>query len=159
MSINWKSRIVESGTIKAGQVAPNPFNFRVHSMFQQTALKDALERVGYIRNILINRRTGNLIDGHLRVMLALSESEEIELGVDYVDLSEDEERLALATLDPLAGLAATDKAMFAELVAGIETDSEALEQLFKSLSETKEEIPPEDFENIDEEMETDFRCP
>ncbi len=48
----------------------------------------------------VNRVTGNMLDGHLRTELALERGESY-LDVTYVELSPEEERLVLATLDPL----------------------------------------------------------
>ena len=52
----------------------------------------------------MNRRTGYVIDGHARVALALTRKE-ASVPVLYVDLSPDEERLVLATFDPIGALA------------------------------------------------------
>jgi uncharacterized lipoprotein len=49
--------------------------------------------------------------------------------VTYVDLSEAEEREALATIDPLSALAETNADMLAELTASIDTQSEALREM------------------------------
>jgi len=52
-----------------------------------------------------------------------------------VDISEDEERLVLATLDPMAGMATADAGILADLLAGIETESDALTALLEGLAE------------------------
>ena len=70
----------------------SPANCRVHPKAQQEALAGVLDQVGWVQNVLGNQRTGHVVDGHLRVALAISRGE--PLGpVLYVDLSEDEERL------------------------------------------------------------------
>lgn len=48
------------------------------------------------------------------------------MPVTYVELSEDEERLVLATLDPLAALAEAERDQLAALLAGLEPSDEAL---------------------------------
>lgn len=80
-----------------------------------------LDSVGWVQDVVVNARTGHIIDGHLRVSLALSRNEE-EIPVVYVDLAPDEEALVLASLDPLAAMAVSDTDMLAELLAGIQTD-------------------------------------
>lgn len=67
----------------------------------------AIEEVGVIQDVIVNQRTGKLLDGHLRLELALSEGQE-EIPVKYVDLSEAEEALVLATFDPVGSLAFLD---------------------------------------------------
>jgi hypothetical protein len=46
--------------------------------------------------------------------------------VVYVELSEAEERLVLASLDPLAAMAGAEKEALAALLAGLETEDAAL---------------------------------
>jgi hypothetical protein len=95
----WRSRIVGSGTEAPDRLLANPANFRVHPKAQQDALAGVLDQVGWVQNVLVNQRTGHLVDGHLRVALAISRNEP-SIPVVYVDLSPDEERLVLASLDP-----------------------------------------------------------
>jgi ParB-like chromosome segregation protein Spo0J len=75
-----------------------------------------LDRVGWVSEVLVNRRTG-----HLRVELALSRGEPT-VPVSYVDLDEDEEALVFVSLDPLSAMAATDDAKLAELLAEVAVD-------------------------------------
>ena len=71
--------------------------------------------VGWVQNVVVNRTTGHVLDGHLRVELCLSRGEPM-VPVVYVELDEAEEALVLASLDPLAAMAATDKAKLAALL-------------------------------------------
>ena len=73
-------------------------------------------RSAVVQNIVINKRTGfGMVDGHLRVRWR-SRPEGPGL---YVDLSEAEEALILATLDPVAGMAAVNSQKLEELLAEI----------------------------------------
>lgn len=119
----WRSRIVGYGTEAADQLLANPKNWRIHPKAQQDALAGVLDEVGWVQNILVNKRTGYVIDGHARVGLAISRGE-TEVPVTYVDLSEEEEALVLATLDPLAAMAATDKDKQRDLMAEVAATSE-----------------------------------
>ena len=129
----WRSRIVGSGTEAPDQLLANPANFRVHPKAQQEALAGVLDQVGWVQNVLVNQRTGHVVDGHLRVALAISRGEP-SVPVLYVDLSEDEERLVLASLDPLAAMATTDEAKLRELLAEVSVDSEALAAMLAALA-------------------------
>ena len=104
-----ENRIVGQGTEAPDQLLAHPQNWRQHPPDQQNALLDALKEIGWVKGVTVNRLTGHVIDGHLRVMLALRENL-TEIPVDYVELTSEEEHLALATLDPIAALAKTDQA-------------------------------------------------
>lgn len=105
---SWQNRIVGTGTEAPDQLLANPRNWRVHPQHQQEGLAAVLDKVGWVQRVVVNKRTGHLVDGHLRVTLAMRRNEPT-VPVVYVDLSPDEEALILATLDPIAGLAATDQ--------------------------------------------------
>jgi len=127
----WKSRIVGEAEVPADQLLANPENFRVHSTEQGAALDGALNSIGWIQRVIVNKRTGHVIDGHLRVQRALRRGESVP--VVYVDLSENEERIALATLDPIAAMAGTDDQMLEQLLGEITADDADLLEFLASL--------------------------
>jgi hypothetical protein len=118
----WRNRIVGSGIEPAGSFLANDKNWRVHPKPQQDALGGVLSEVGWVQQVIVNKRTSEqwgkdqnvetLVDGHLRVTLALRAGEETEVPVLYVDLTPEEEDEVLATLDPIAALAVPDKGKF-----------------------------------------------
>ncbi len=130
----WRNRIVGHGDEPPDQLLANPGNWRVHPKEQQQALAGALAEVGWVAQVLVNRTTGHLVDGHLRVELAIDRGEPT-IPVTYVELSEDEERLVLASLDPLAAMAVAEKDALEALLAGLSTDDEALAKLLAELAE------------------------
>lgn len=107
--MEWRNRIVESGTAEAGTLMPNPRNWRRHPAVQQAALSKGLQGVGWVQSVVVNRRTGRLLDGHLRVALALEQGTGTAVPVNWVELTEEEETAVLVTLDPIAGMATTDE--------------------------------------------------
>jgi|SRR5215469_6421163 len=115
----WRSRITGHGLASPNDLMEHPMNWRVHPKRQQRALEALLDEVGWVRHVIINERTGHVVDGHLRVKLAQVRGEP-ELPVVYVDLDIDEERHVLAALDPIASLAATDTAVLMALASSIE---------------------------------------
>lgn len=131
---SWRNRIVGTGEEAPDQLLANPSNWRIHPKPQQEALSDALEELGWIQQVVVNRRTGHLIDGHLRVSLALRNNEPT-VPVLYVDLDEREEALALATLDPISAMAAADKAKLDALLREVDTGSAALQEMLTGLAE------------------------
>ena len=111
----WRNRIIGHGEEDPAQLLANPRNWRIHPKAQQEALVGVLKQVGWVQDVIVNQRTGYVLDGHARVALAIAASERVP--VVYVDLSEEEERLILATIDPLSAMAGTDKDLLGELVA------------------------------------------
>lgn len=128
-----RSRIVATGNEPPDQLLANPLNWRVHPRHQQDAVNDALERVGWVQQVIVNRTTGHLIDGHLRVTLA-DRRNEPTIPVLYVELDPDEERLILATLDPLAGLAVADRDILQDLIADLPEQDDALTAVLQDLA-------------------------
>lgn len=145
MTSNWNNRIVGSGTESPEQLLANPRNWRVHNDLQREAIKGVLEEVGWVQNVIVNQRTGYIVDGHLRVSVALQKGE-LSVPVVYVDLTEEEEALILATLDPIGGMATTDQEMLNGLLAEVETSHPGLQALLDSLAGEAEEEPGEESE-------------
>jgi hypothetical protein len=103
----FRDRVVELRRVKASQLLPNPQNWRRHPAAQQAALRGVLGEVGYA-DALLARETSDglmLIDGHLRAGL---DPEQI-VPVIVLDVTETEADLLLASLDPIAGMAETDR--------------------------------------------------
>jgi hypothetical protein len=129
----WRNRIVDHAQVPPADLVPNPRNWRSHPLEQQRALAGALGEVGWVAEVLVNRTTGNVVDGHLRIELALVR-EEPSVPVTYVELSEDEERLVLASLDPLAAMATAEEEQLTTLLAGLDPADDALRALLDDLA-------------------------
>jgi len=129
----WRNRIVGTGEEAPDQLLANPANWRIHPKPQQDALGDALDDIGWIQQVVVNRQSGHLIDGHLRVSLAMRNNEPT-VPVLYVDLDPREEALALATLDPIAAMAAADKEQLDALLREVDTGSAALQSMLGKLA-------------------------
>jgi len=149
----FANRIVGSGEESLDQIQFNPRNWRVHPLNQQNALKGVLEEVGWVQEVIVNKRTGNLIDGHLRCQLAAREGAKT-IPVKYVDLSEDEEALVLSTLDPIAAMAVTDKAKLDDLFASIETENADVLKMLDDIAE-KERLEYAKRDPVDAEPQID----
>jgi len=68
----WRNRIVGHADVPPGDLVPNPRNWRSHPQEQQRALSGALAEVGWVAEVLVNQTTVNVVDGHLRIELALA---------------------------------------------------------------------------------------
>lgn len=140
----WQDRIVERGEVDPSTLVPNPENWRQHPAHQREALRDLLGQVGWVQQIIVNRQTGHLIDGHLRVQLAIEDSEPT-IPVGYVDLDLNEERIVLASLDPLGNLAVPDTAALQKLLDSLPTvDGDELQGMLDDLAGQFAAVSPED---------------
>ncbi len=132
VATGWRNRVVGYGEIDPAACLANPANWRVHPKAQQDALAGVLDQIGWVQTVMVNRTTGHVVDGHLRVALALRR-EEPTIPVVYVELTAAEERLVLATLDPIGALAVTDGAQLAALLEGLKTGTAAVDDLLSDL--------------------------
>ncbi len=148
----WRNRIVGYGEEAPDQLVANPRNWRIHPTGQQEALLGVLREVGIVQDVLVNRASGFVVDGHLRVMLALREGQ-ATIPVKYVELTPEEEALVLATFDPLAALAGMDKEQLAALLQEVETGDAAVQQLLNDLAaEAGVQTPDVEFPEYDEDV-------
>ena len=130
----WKTRIVGLGAEDPTQLLANPENYRAHPKAQREAMLSILDEIGFVATVIVNWTTGHLVDGHLRVELALSRDEKA-IPVSYVELSQDEERLILATFDPLGDFGFVDKDRLKDLLDEIGTGEAALQSLLSQVAD------------------------
>lgn len=130
--MSWRNRIVGHGAEAPDQLLANPGNWRIHPEHQALALEAVLEDVGWVGHVTVNRTTGHVVDGHLRVQRAIAAGA-AEVPVVYVELTEDEERTVLATFDGIGLQAATDEDQLRALVAEIRDPIDELRDLFERM--------------------------
>lgn len=112
---------------------PNPMNWRQHPKEQIAAVSGSINEVGWIAPVIVNETTSHVVDGHARIAEAIARGEPT-VPVAYVRLTEDQERLALATFDPIAVMAGTDQKMLDDLLAGLSVTDGGLSDLLASLA-------------------------
>src|SRR5437868_8922077 len=104
MSEVIRNRIKGHRRVRAGDLVPHELNFRLHPELQKAALQALYAEVGFARSLLAYELPDGrlkLIDGHLRRDL----DPEMEVDVEVLDVTEDEARALLLSIDPLAALA------------------------------------------------------
>ena len=136
-----RDRIRAFRRVPANQLRPNPRNWRVHPKRQQEALRGVLAEIGYADALLARELADGsleLIDGHLRAETTPDQ----EVPVLVLDVDEREAAKLLALLDPLAALAEPNQEALAELLAQVETESEAVQGVLDEMLASS----PADFE-------------
>lgn len=134
----WHNRIVGHAHVDPSELKPNRLNWRRHPTGQKDVLSALLGEVGWLQSVIVNQQTGNIVDGHLRVDLALHNREQF-VPVVYVDLSPEEESLALATFDPISAMADADSVALEQLLQSVNTTEPVLQEMLANLA--KVEIP------------------
>jgi len=136
----WKNKIVGHAEYAVSELTSNPLNPRSHPDRQRRAFRGVIEEVGFIAPLIVNKRTGHLIDGHMRLEEAMAAGI-ATLPVTLVDLTLDEERRALATFDPIAELAQLDREKATELLDETTSTNSAVMQLLTKLAADAGVIP------------------
>jgi hypothetical protein len=151
----WSNRIVGLENVDPSQLLAHPGNFRRHPGAQRDALRGSLGTIGWIATCIVNKQTGYVIDGHARIEEALTRHEKT-VPVLYVDLSPEEERLALATLDPIGEMATRDQEALDELIADLHVDDVGLQALLDQLSTA---LPKDEDKGTPESQTDEVVCP
>ena len=129
-----RDRIRELRRVPAGDLRPNPKNWRTHPEAQADALRGVLAEVGIADAVLARELPDGslmLIDGHLRVETMPTET----VPVLILDVDEAEADKILATLDPLAAMAEADAVKLDAILREIDTGSEALQKMLADVAD------------------------
>ena len=160
-SANIRDRVVELRKVPASTIRPNPWNWRLHPQAQRDALAEVVEEIGFA-GALIARETPEgleLVDGHLRQDMFGDEL----VPVLIVDMTEEEVRRLLATLDPIGAMAQTDVIALTALLDTLDVSGEAttamLDDLVRIPEIPEEPEPPSEFPEYSDDLATDYCCP
>ena len=136
-----RDRIKELRRVRAGDLSPNPRNWRTHPQGQVDALRGVIAEVGYADALLARELpdgTLELIDGHARQSLDPDQ----EVPVLVLDLDQDEALKLMTVLDPLAAMAEANESALETLLAEIDTDSEAVQAMLDELAHDNDILSP-----------------
>jgi hypothetical protein len=128
-----RDRVKELRRVRAGDLTPNPRNWRTHPKAQQDALRGILAEVGYADALLARELPDGslmLVDGHLRAETTPDQ----EVPVLVLDIDQAEADKLLLSLDPLAALAETNSTALDALLREVDTGSEGLQQMYADLA-------------------------
>jgi hypothetical protein len=93
-------------------------------------------------------------------MQALARGDQTPIPFLEVDISEEEEGLALTIFDWITQMARYDRDILNDLMAQVETDSEVLQSLLSDMAESEGIIPPtgDDWENAFDRLPNEDRA-
>jgi hypothetical protein len=110
-----RNRIKGHRRVRAGDLVPHEFNFRLHPEHQRAALEALYHEVGFARSLLAYELPDGrlkLIDGHLRREM----DPDMEVDVEVLDVDDAEARALLLSIDPLVALAETQAQLHQRLM-------------------------------------------
>jgi hypothetical protein len=117
------------------ELTDNPENWRTHPTAQTEGLAAVIGQVGWAGAALYNERTKRLIDGHARKHLPDELLVDGKMPVLVGNWTEEQERMILLTLDPLAALAEADNDILGKLLLASQSEDAAVQALFDGLAE------------------------
>lgn len=132
-----KSHPLRLEWVAVEDLAENPQNWRRHPEEQRKAFEEAFAAVGWAGALVLNEKTGRLVDGHLR-KAALPAGTVVPVLVG--SWSEEQERLILATHDPVGGMAEVDPEAFEWLREHVSVTSEALTAMWDDVQKDMAEL-------------------
>lgn len=121
---------LELRMVAAGELKDHPENWRVHPGSQVDAFEAVVREVGFVGYVVWNKRTGHVLDGHMRKNAV---GPDCLVPVICGDWTEDQERLVLATFNPLGELAGLDVAKGEALLARVASGDAAVQALLEGL--------------------------
>src|ERR1700730_13654920 len=139
MSDVIRNRIKAHRRVRAGDLVPHEFNFRLHGDIQRDALQALYREVGFARSLLAYQLPDGrlkLIDGHLRRDL----DPDLEVEVEVLDVDDEEARKLLLSIDPLAALADTSQQTLDRLRDLTRSSSDALTNLWRSIGQSRQAV-------------------
>jgi len=158
-----RDRIKELRRVRAGDLLPNPRNWRMHPEAQQNALRGILAEVGFADALLVRELTSGeleIVDGHLRA----ETTPDALVSALVLDVNAEEADKILLTHDTITTLADTDEDQFrslldtcefastevSEMLNRVEQDLAKQDDQITQLSEKSEPLIPELFQVVAE---------
>jgi len=129
-----RNRIKGHRRVRAADLVPHEWNFRLHPEPQRAALQALYREVGFARSLLAYELPDGrlkLLDGHLRRDL----DPDMEVDVEVLDVNDDEARALLLSIDPLAALAQTQEQLHQRLLELTPTPSPELQAAWRAEAE------------------------
>lgn len=126
-----RNRIKGHRRVRAGDLVPHEWNYRLHPEGQREALQALYCEVGFARSLLAYELPDGrlkLIDGHLRREM----DPDMEVEVEVLDVNEEEARELLLSIDPLVQLGQMQEQLYDRLREVTPAADEALKQMWEA---------------------------
>jgi hypothetical protein len=126
-----RNRIKGHRRVRAGDLVPHEWNYRLHPDGQKDALRALYQEVGFARSLLAYELPDGrlkLIDGHLRREI----DPDMEVEVEVLDVTEAEARELLLSIDPLVGLGQMQEQLYERLRQTTRARQPELEALWEA---------------------------
>lgn len=130
----WAIRATAHADVDPATLHAHPLNFRQHPPAQKQAVLASLDLLGFIDSVLVSARTNTILNGHLRVELALANGEPT-IPVVFVDVGPEDEALILATYDRLGTIAPIDAGKLQDLITTSDVGGDVQAHLDQWLTE------------------------
>ena len=129
----YKNRIKGFAYISTEQIAGHPENWKEHGSDQLSLLRRVMGEIGWGTAVLVRETDSGyqLVDGALRTGAA---GDDTKVPALILDITEEEHRKFLATLDPLVLLGDANLEIAEELTRNLFTDESIQEDLRAALS-------------------------
>src|SRR5205085_2417058 len=126
-----RNRIKGHRRVRAGDLVPHEWNYRLHPDEQKGALAALYREVGFARSLLVYELPDGrlkLIDGHLRREM----DPDMEVEVEILDVNEEEARELLLSIDPLVQLGQVQEQLYDRLRQTTPTAEPELQGLWEA---------------------------
>jgi hypothetical protein len=136
-----RNRIKAHRRVRAGDLVPHEWNFRLHPELQKLALQALYRDIGFARSLLAYELPDGrlkLLDGHLRRDI----DPDMEVDVEVLEVNDEEARTLLLSIDPLAALAQTQEQLHDRLLTLTPTTSPELEAAWQPAADAVAETKP-----------------
>ena len=94
--------------VEVEKLLAHPDNWRIHPEEQRRILAGAIRQLGFADPLKVSRKSMTIIDGHARLLHAKAQAWDVVPVMFLEDLTDEEERMLLGTLDALVPLAEID---------------------------------------------------
>jgi hypothetical protein len=134
MSEPIRNRIKGHRRVRAGDLVPHEWNYRLHPERQKDALVALYQEVGFARSLLAYETADGrlkLIDGHLRREI----DPNMEVEVEILDVNEEEARELLLSIDPLVALGQMQEQLYDRLRQTTATAKPELEAMWQAAAQ------------------------
>ena len=128
MTNPWQNRIVGHEEVDPLTLRAHAKNIRTHASAQRRLLESALDELGHVGAIVVSQRTRRVLNGHLRVELAIGRDEPT-IPVTWIDVDEAEELVVVAFFDQIGVQAEIDAAKLKHTFSQVTAGSDGLQTM------------------------------